>query len=78
MKLWLIERNDEVDYDETGAILVRAADETAARDEALRQVPDDRGVQRSAYYGLRSDNITITEVTPEGESGFIIGSFLHG
>jgi len=78
MKLWLIKRTDDTDYDETHAVLVRAADEAAARSEALRQTPDHRGVSRPAYYGFRADNISIAEVTPEGEPGVIMTDFLNG
>jgi hypothetical protein len=45
MKLWLIKRTDETDYDETH---------------------------------VRADNITISEVTPEGEPGLIISDVLNG
>lgn len=78
MKLWLIERTDDTDYDETHAILVRAANEDAARAEALRQYEGSQGVSRPAYPGFRADNISISEVTAEGEPGVIMTDFLNG
>jgi hypothetical protein len=77
MKLWLIKRTDETDYDETHAILVRAADEDAARAMALAEDTTFR-TSRPIYYGFRADNITISEVTPEGEPGLIISDVLNG
>jgi hypothetical protein len=82
MKLWLIERTDECDWDETCAIVVRAETADDARAHALA---DDGGTQFKfqtspypVYVGFHEDNITVTELTPEGEPGLIIKDFLHG
>lgn len=82
MKLWLIKRTDDTDYDETHAILVRAETADDARAHALA---DDGGTRFKfqtspypVYVGFHEDNITISEVTPEGEPGLIIRDFLNG
>lgn len=76
MRLWLIERTDDTDYDETNAILVRAVDEGAARVMAL--APNHRYPNEREYEGFRPDNLKITEVTAEGEPEVIIVDFLRG
>lgn len=76
MRLWLIERTDDTDYDETDAILVRAVDEGAARAMALAPHPHYPAEQE--HEGFRPDNLKITEVTAEGEPEVIIVDFLRG
>lgn len=70
MKLWLLKRTDEVDYDETDAMVVRADDEASAHALAIDGMPDWDRFKRAP--------LDITEVTPEGEPGVIIVDFLRG
>jgi hypothetical protein len=82
MKLWLITRTDEVDWDETNAILVRAMDKRKARSLALGRHKETGQYRSDTTYpdheGFRDDNLVITEVTAEGEQEVIIIDFLRG
>lgn len=71
MKLWLITRTDDTDYDETTAMLVRAEDEDAARVMAT-------GDHTADWDGFKRAPLVVTEVTPEGEPEVIIVDFLRG
>lgn len=81
MKLWLIERTGGGDWDETDAIVVRAEDLAAAKAQALAtedRVNSVTGHHDAIYRGFTADNIQITELTPEGEPGLILGSWNWG
>ena len=72
MKLFLIVRNDEVDYDEYDSAVVIA--ETPER--ALEMLKREHGTS-SYYCPWGKYNVTITEVIPEAEK-ILIESFYVG
>lgn len=80
MKLWLITRTDETDWDETNAILVRAKDKASAKRLALAKSTHGGiyNVPQPVHDGFRTDNLSITEVTTEGKREVIIVDFLRG
>lgn len=84
MKLWLITRTDHTDYDETNSLVIRAADEEAARAFALALDPEWAHLDPEEddpvllHPGLRADNIAITELTADGEPGVIVHDFIRG
>jgi hypothetical protein len=77
VKLWLIKRSGGGDWDECNAIVVRAETLEDATAEALA-VDDDPDRPRARYDGFTADNIDITELTPEGEPGLILGTWNWG
>jgi hypothetical protein len=70
VKLWLITRTDETDYDETNAMLVRAISARSAKALALAKTSD--------WDGFRRAPLVVTEVTTEGKREVIIVDFLRG
>lgn len=72
MKLYLITRTDETDWDETNALVVRAENKVHARMLALAHTgqwtwPD--------HPGLSADNIEVTRLTGDGPEGVVIEDF---
>jgi len=63
MKLYLVTRNDETDYDEYDSFVVRAENEEEA-------------IELCKYSYMK--NSTVTEITQEGERGQILGSYNAG
>ncbi|MGX1133210.1 hypothetical protein RKD49_005400 [Streptomyces glaucescens] len=70
MRLFLITRNDNTDWDEYNAVLVRAEDVF----DAARLVLDGE----NPYPGLYENNIVITPVRVSGPRGQIIADFNAG
>lgn len=65
MALYLVSRNDEVDYDEYDSFVVRAKNE----EEAILICSDDQ---------FRKDNTTIEKLEEKGKSEIILGSYNAG
>jgi serine protease inhibitor len=71
MKLWLLERTNEVGYDEYDAVVVRARSEVEARSI----------VQNARYYQgawASDENVKCTQLTAKGTAEIILGSFNAG
>jgi len=77
VKLYLIERNDHVDWDEYESALVRAENYNEAKKQALF-TKDKTHKWFATYPGFTESNITITELTIDGEPGHIIGNVNQG
>jgi hypothetical protein len=77
VKLYLVSRTDEVDYDEHDAIVVRAESKERAVALATHQETFDN-VTWAKYSGMRADNVKVTEVTTEGDEEVILASFNAG
>ena len=88
MPLYLIQRTDDVDYDEYASVLIRAATAEEAMRLATRPITqeDVAGgltgaiVGRPFYDGFRADrsNLTCTPIHEDGDPGEIIASFVKG
>lgn len=76
MRLWRIQRTDDVDYDEYYDLVIRA--ETADDAVAILFKTYRRPFWR--YDGFRPDppNYHVTELTPDGDPGVIVRSFKAG
>lgn len=84
MKIWLVSRNDSVDYDEYDAKVVRAATEAEALFIASRDEYWD-GDAKTMVMDLEKkddafpiDDVTVEEVVAEGEPSVILASFNAG
>lgn len=70
MRLFLVRRTDSVDYNEYGAMLVRAKNVAAAKAMVF---------ERSGRNGgMRDDNVEVLIVTSKGQPGIIIRDFRAG
>lgn len=71
MRLWLLKRRAEPDYDEFGGFVVRAADEAQARRIAAR---------RASEQGIWSDpqQTTCKPLEHDGRSGVVLVDFRAG
>lgn len=84
MKLWLITRTDQTDYDETNSLVIRAETEDEARAIAIAPDPDYEYDPDEPWYrpmihpGLDASNVIISELTAEGEPGVIVHDFIRG
>ena len=74
MKLWLVS-TDAFDYDEYDAFVIRAESAEAAREIAHEH---DTDWSQGKNFWLSSAEVTVTEVSPEGEPGEILASFNAG
>lgn len=73
MHLWLVERTDQVGYDEYDAKLVRAPDCESARRHASHKVGDE-----GASAWLDHERSKVTRVREDGKAGVILESFNAG
>jgi hypothetical protein len=73
MKLWLLESKREYDYDTYDSFVVRAESEQLARLFASGNAGDE-----GKHTWLDSEFSTCTELTIDGETGVILGSFNEG
>ncbi|MGW5637134.1 hypothetical protein [Streptomyces sp. NPDC003832] len=73
MRLFLVTRSDEPEWDEFVAVLVRAENAFDAARWVLG--PNNDG---AAYYGMTEHNIVITPVKQTGERGQVIADFKAG
>jgi hypothetical protein len=71
MKLWHINRTDDVGYDEYDAVIIRAA----TANDAVTMLFD---THRSAGFSRYGPNYTVTELAAEGRPGHVLGSFNAG
>jgi hypothetical protein len=74
MKVYLVERTDEVDYDEYDSFVVKAE----SKKEALKLCQteaDDWSYHQDTF---RENNTKISELLNEGKKGIILGSFNRG
>lgn len=80
MKLWLVHRTDSVDYDEYSSLVLRAESREAALDQLRNPNPDGSWRDEQAYRGMCAEgsNVTIEELTAEGEPGLVIEDYLRG
>lgn len=75
MKLYLVTRTDEVDWDEHIGFVIRAANE----ENALKLAHDFADKYNSPKdYTFRDDNTIIAEITNEGPEEIILDSFKRG
>ena len=75
MKLYLVTRTDEADWDEHDGFVVRAANEENALKLAHEFADKYNSPKR---YTFRSDNTKIVEITNEGPEEVILDSFIAG
>ena len=73
MRLWLVERNDEEDWDEACAFVVRAQSPKAARRYAAARCGDEG----SALW-LDPTRSTCKQLTYDGEPGVVLRDFTNG
>ena len=74
--LYLIERTDEVGYDEYDAVIVNAPDEPTALAKAVEFAPERRF---SRSFKADGSNVRIREIIPSQEDlGVILASFNAG
>lgn len=76
MRLFLVTRSDDTDWDEYRAVLVRAANVFDAADWVLG--PNASDYPGAPYLGFTRDNIVITPVSAAGEREEIIADFKAG
>lgn len=81
--LYLVERTDETDYDETISIVLRACSADRALELAVETKSPywtDRIYQ--VYEGFESDGsnliVTLIGISTGGDEGLVIENFLHG
>lgn len=67
MKLWLLKRSTEWEYDETNAFVVRAIDAMAARGIAAAN-----SAEEGAETWLNETKSTCVEIEADGEPGVIL------
>jgi hypothetical protein len=75
MRLFLITRSDETDWDEYNAALVRADD---AFDAARFVLLGENAPEGTSFHGFTEHNIVVTPVTSAGVHGLIIADFKAG
>ena len=74
MKLWLVERTDEWDYDQYSGFVIRADSE-----ETARALANEKGGWPGRYTSWTApSNIRCVELTADGEAGIILHSFHAG
>ena len=72
MKVYLVKRNDKIDWDEYDAFVVIARDEQDAVHLSHAECGEYGGE-------FRSDNTSVTEITPsDAQRGIVLGSFNAG
>lgn len=76
MKLYLVERTDDCDWDEYDAVVVAAPSAEEALKFVIEPIP---GYYRNCRYpGLYGVDLDITEIDPEGETREILSSYNAG
>jgi hypothetical protein len=75
MPVYLIERTDDVDYEETASFVVVATNEQQARELAKQSEQDNYS---STYTATSWDEATVTEVKPDGEPRIVLADFRAG
>lgn len=75
MKLFLVKRTDNWDYDEYDGIVVRA--ESEERAVAIATSRDEK-FGWANYEGMRADNVTVTEINRDGDEEVVLASFHAG
>lgn len=75
MKLYLVTRTDEWDWDEYDGFVVRAMNEKNALELAHKKADE---YNRPEKYTFRADNTHIVEITNEGPEEIILDSFIRG
>lgn len=81
MKLWLLNRIDNADYDEMQGFVIRAESGQRAREIANDNAGDENKsvlIQGSPNVWLNKYRTTCVELLPEGEEGVVLKDYLAG
>lgn len=72
MKLWLLDRREECDWDEVACFVIRAETEEQARMMANEESSDEGKIW------AEPDKVKCSELLPEGDAGIVVRDFKPG